>query len=143
MNKKGEFVRMIVWTVLAIILGLLICFLFLPLMGVSPSTAFATMVTGVFSDKFTMGNILIKATPLILTGLAFSFTYKANLYNIGAQGQFYVGCMCAVAVSLRLGEKLPGPVVLILACAAGMAGGGLVGFLIGFLNWKLAAGGQA
>ena len=41
-------------------------------------------MTGVFSDRFTMGNILIKATPLILTGLAFSFTYKANLYNIGS-----------------------------------------------------------
>ena len=85
MKKRGEFLRLIVWTVLAILLGLLICYLFLPLMGVSPSLAFTTMVTGVFSDRFTMGNILIKATPLILTGLAFSFTYKANLYNIGAQ----------------------------------------------------------
>ena len=96
-------------------------------------------MTGVFSDKFTMGNILIKATPLILTGLAFSFTYKANLYNIGAQGQFYVGCMCAVAVSLKLGEKIPGPVVLILACAAAMAGGALTGFIIGFLKAKAGA----
>ena len=139
MNKKGEFGRLIFWTVLAILLGLLICYLFLPLMGVSPSLAFTTMVTGVFSDKFTMGNILIKTTPLILTGLAFSFTYKANLYNIGAQGQFYMGCMFAVAVSLKLGEKIPGPLALILACAAAMAGGALTGFIIGFLKAKTGA----
>ena len=139
MNKRREFVRMIVWTVPAIFLGLLICYLFLPLMGVSPSEAFTTMVTGVFSDRFTMGNILIKATPLILTGLAFSFTYKANLYNIGAQGQFYVGCMFAAAISLRLGEKIPGPVVMILAFLGEMAGGGLVGFIIGFLKAKAGA----
>ncbi len=139
MNKRREFVRMIVWTVPAIFLGLLICYLFLPLMGVSPSEAFTTMVTGVFSDRFTMGNILIKATPLILTGLAFSFTYKANLYNIGAQGQFYVGCMFAAAISLRLGEKIPGPVVMILAFLGAMAGGGLVGFIIGFLKAKAGA----
>ena len=139
MNKRSDFLRLIFWTVLAIFLGLLICYLFLPLMGVSPSLAFTTMVTGVFSDKFTMGNILIKTTPLILTGLAFSFTYKANLYNIGAQGQFYVGCMCAVAVSLRLAEKIPGPLVLILACAAAMAGGALTGFIIGFLKAKAGA----
>ena len=134
MNKRGEFGRLIFWTVLAIFLGLLICYLFLPLMGVSPSLAFTTMVTGVFSDRFTMGNILIKTTPLILTGLAFSFTYKANLYNIGAQGQFYVGCMCAAAVSLRLAEKIPGILVLLLACAAAMAGGAFTGFIIGFLK---------
>ena len=139
MNKRGDFGRLIFWTVLAIFLGLLICYLFLPLMGVSPSLAFTTMVTGVFSDRFTMGNILIKTTPLILTGLAFSFTYKANLYNIGAQGQFYVGCMCAAAVSLRLAEKMPGILVLLLACAAAMAGGAFTGFIIGFLKARAGA----
>ena len=53
MNKRSDFARLIFWTLLAIFLGLLICYLFLPLMGVSPSLAFTTMVTGVFSDRFT------------------------------------------------------------------------------------------
>lgn len=139
MSKKRSFLTLLLWTSLAFILGIVVCFLFLPLMGVSSWTAMKTMFTGVFSDWFTVGNIFIKTTPLILTGLAFAFTYKANLYNIGAQGQFYVGCICAVATSLSLQHKLPAVLVLILACAAAMAGGGLLGLLLGFLKAKFHA----
>lgn len=56
-----------------------------------------------------------------------------------AQGQFYVGCICAVAVTLQLQTKVPGPVVLIAACLASMIGGGLTGFIIGFLKAKFNA----
>lgn len=79
----------------------------LPLLGVNPVESLKIMLSETFADKFSMGNILVKTTPLILTSLAFAFTYKANLYNIGAQGQFYVGCICAVAVTLQLQTKVP------------------------------------
>ena len=79
----------------------------LPLLGVNPIESLKIMLSETFADKFSMGNILVKTTPLILTSLAFAFTYKANLYNIGAQGQFYVGCICAVAVTLQLQTKVP------------------------------------
>ena len=97
MKQNGKIKDFLLWTVLAIVLGLIVSFAFLPLLGVDPVDSLKIMLTETFSDKFTMGNILIKTTPLILTSLAFAFTYKANLYNIGAQGQFYVGCICAVA----------------------------------------------
>lgn len=139
MNNRQSIISLLLWTALAFVLGLLVCFSFLPLMGMNPVEAFRTMFGGVFEDTFTMGNILVKMTPLILTGLAFAFTFKANLYNIGAQGQFYVGCTCAVATSLALGEKLPGKLVIILAMLSAMAGGAAIGFVIGFLKAKFNA----
>ena len=57
----------------------------------------------IFSDRYTLGEILVKASPLIFTSLAFAFTYKANLFNIGAQGQFYAGSIAAITVSLAIG----------------------------------------
>ncbi len=139
MKQNGKIKDFLLWTVLAIVLGLIVSFAFLPLLGVDPVDSLKIMLTETFSDKFTMGNILIKTTPLILTSLAFAFTYKANLYNIGAQGQFYVGCICAVATTLALQTKLPGVVVLLLAFVASILGGGLTGLLIGFLKAKFNA----
>ncbi len=92
--QKGKVKDLLLWTFLAIILGLAMSFAFLPLLGVNPIESLKIMLMETFADKFSMGNILVKTTPLILTSLAFAFTYKANLYNIGAQGQFYVGCIC-------------------------------------------------
>lgn len=139
MNQKGKVKDLLLWTFLAIILGLFVSFAFLPLLGVQPVESLKIMLTEIFSDRFTMGNILIKTTPLILTSLAFAFTYKANLYNIGAQGQFYMGCICATATTLALQTKVPGIVVLLLAFAASILGGGLTGLLIGFLKAKFNA----
>lgn len=139
MHDRRAFLDLLLWTALAFVLGLAVCFSFLPLMGLNAAEAFRTMFGGVFADKFTMGNILVKMAPLILTGLAFAFTFKANLYNIGAQGQFYIGCICAVAISLALQEKLPPVMVIILAMIASMLGGALMGFVIGFLKARFGA----
>lgn len=137
--QKGKIRDFLLWTVLAILLGLAVSFAFLPLLGVNPFESLKIMLVETFSDTFTMGNILVKTTPLILTSLAFAFTYKANLYNIGAQGQFYVGCICATATTLALQTKLPGVVVLLCAFTAAILGGGLTGLLIGFLKAKFNA----
>lgn len=140
MNQRPESLfEMLLWTGGAFVLGLVVSFAFLPLMGVNALDALSTMFSGIFSETYTMGNILIKTAPLILTGLAFAFTYKANLYNIGAQGQFYVGCLCAVAISLALQASLPGPIVIILAMLGAMGGGAAMGLLIGFLKARFNA----
>ncbi|MDO5136296.1 MAG: ABC transporter permease [Eubacteriales bacterium] len=139
MKQKGKIGYFLFWTFLAILLGLGVSFSLLPLLGVDPGESLVIMLRETFSDTFTMGNILVKTTPLILTSLAFAFTYKANLYNIGAQGQFYVGCICATSISLGLQGVLPGPLVLVLAFLGSILGGGLTGLLIGFLKAKFNA----
>lgn len=86
------------------------------------------------TDKYTTGEVFLKATPLIFTALAFAFTFKANLFNIGAQGQFYMGAVAAIALSLKLDGKVPAPVLLVVVCLATAVAGGLIGALIGFLK---------
>ena len=139
MKRDNNIQNFILWTALALFLGLLSGLILLPILGVSPVEAIRVMIGGIFADGYTMGNILVKTTPLILTGLAFTFTFKANLYNIGAQGQFYTGCIFAVAVSLALMGKMPGWIVMILAALSACLGGGAIGLLIGWLKAKFNA----
>lgn len=139
MRNQGKVWNFILWTALALVLGIFFGLALLPLLGVNSVEALKIMVSGVFEDRYTMGNILVKTTPLILSGLAFAFTFKANLYNIGVQGQFYMGCICAVATSLAFMTRMPGWIVMILAMAAACIGGGLVGLIIGWLKAKFNA----
>lgn len=124
---------------MAIIAGLVLSFAFLPMFGIGSVEAMNIMISEIFSSGYSMGNILVKTAPLILTGLAFAFTYKAKLFNIGIQGQFYVGCIISAAISLKLHGYAPDFVIIILAALGSMAGGAFVGFMIGFFKAKFGA----
>ncbi|HWQ83289.1 MAG TPA: ABC transporter permease [Anaerolineales bacterium] len=114
--------------------GLLLLFL-----GENPLTAMGTLFGSLFRDGYTFADIFVKATPLIFTALAFAFPYKANLYNIGAQGQFYIGSITAVALSLILAGSLPGSVALVVIALMTILVGGLWGVLIGWLKARFNA----
>lgn len=131
MNSKIK--DLIVTTLFAITGGLLLSALLLLFLNVNPLAVFSQAFTKVINDKYTLGDVFLKATPLIFTALAFAFTYKASLFNIGAQGQFYAGSIVAVALSLSLQDVLPTylllPVVMILAFLAGALVGAIIGYL--------------
>lgn len=139
LKKNRDVYDFIIWTVLAIAVGLVLSFSLLPMFGISSIDAMKIMISEIFSSSYSMGNILVKTAPLILTGLAFAFTYKAKLFNIGIQGQFYVGCITAAAISLKMQGHAPGLVVIILAALGSVAGGAFVGFMIGFFKAKFGA----
>lgn len=139
MNRNRTVYDFVLWTALAIMLGLILSFSFLPMFGVNSLDAMKIMVSEVFANGYSAGNILVKTAPLILTGLAFAFTYKANLFNIGIQGQFYVGCITAAAISLKLYGHLPSFLVVCLACIGSILSGAFVGFLIGFCKARFGA----
>jgi simple sugar transport system permease protein len=67
---------------------------------------------------------VVRAIPLILTGLAVALAFRAGVFNLGAEGQFLVGAIASVAVSLEL-KALPGVVILFVALAAGALAGAL------------------
>lgn len=71
-----------------------------------------------------LADALVRATPLMLTGLAVALAFKGGVFNIGAEGQLLAGAAAATAVSLFLGEML-GRVVVIAALLAGVAAGAL------------------
>ncbi|PKM72816.1 MAG: ABC transporter permease [Firmicutes bacterium HGW-Firmicutes-16] len=136
---KNNIKDVLIYNVGAVIVGLFISACMLFFLKVNPAEVFAEAFKKIVSDGYTTGEILVKATPLIFTALAFSFTYKANLFNIGAQGQFYAGSIVAVTLSLLLGGVVPTvPLIIILLIAVFIAGGA-VGALIGLAKAKCNA----
>ena len=85
------------------------------------------------------GDMLFRATPLIMTGLSVALAYKTGLFNIGAPGQYLMGTMSAIVVALSLDtSKIPAGFVWILAfltaAVAGALWGCIPGFFKAFLN---------
>lgn len=108
-------------------------------MKVDPLDVCGQAFTKIVTDKYNLGEILVKATPLIFTSLAFAFTYNANLFNIGAQGQFTMGAIIAVALSLGLQDRVPTWLLLLIVLLGSFAGGAAVGGLIGGAKAKFHA----
>ncbi|MGH2511166.1 MAG: ABC transporter permease, partial [Candidatus Limnocylindrales bacterium] len=98
-----------------------------------PVTAYAALVTGAFGSFNAIVSTLVYSTPLLFGGLAVAIGFKAGLFNIGVQGQFLVGALAAVMVGVALAGA-PAPVAIIAATIAGIIGGGLWGFIPGFLK---------
>ena len=86
--------------------------------------ALAALFDGSFGSPFALFSAtLVRATPLILLGLAVGLAFRANVLNIGAEGQFLLGASAAVAVGLAAGNALPRALAVALAAAAGMVAG--------------------
>ncbi len=93
--------------------------------GAHPIAAYAEMFRGVFGSVFAFSEVLTRATPLIFTGLAAALAFRAKLWNIGAEGQLYLGAMAAVAIGsgvLDVSGVLLLPLIVLLGAAAGAAG---------------------
>ena len=136
---KNNIKDILVFNVGAVIVGLLISACMLFFLKVNPAVVYGEALKKIVSDGYTTGEILVKATPLIFTALAFSFTYKANLFNIGAQGQFYAGSIVAITLSLLFGGVIPTVPLILMILVAVFAAGGLVGALIGLAKAKCNA----
>jgi ABC-type uncharacterized transport system permease subunit len=84
--------------VIAILFTLLISSLLVAWAGAPVGRAYELLIEGGFGSRFALSETLTRATPLILTGLAAAVAFKARLYNIGAEGQLYLGALAAVGV---------------------------------------------
>ena len=131
--------NVLLYNITAVVIGLVISGLLLLFMKVNPLDVCGQALGKIVTDQYNLGEILVKATPLIFTSLAFAFTYNANLFNIGAQGQFAMGAIIAVALSLGLQDSLPTWLLLLLVLLGSFAGGAAVGGLIGGAKAKFHA----
>ena len=85
------------------------------------------------------GNMLFRATPVIMTGLSVAVAFKTGLFNIGAPGQYLMGTMVSLMTALSLpSDVLPGGLIWLIAffagCLAGAAWGAIPGLVKAFLN---------
>ena len=111
--------------VIAALFALALAALPLAFAGAPILESYKQMFIGVFGSVFSFTEMLTRATPLIFTGLAAALAFRARLWNIGAEGQLYLGAMGAVAVGTGMVDGpaiLMIPLVLLAGAAAGAAG---------------------
>ncbi len=116
--------------------SLALLWLALRLAGFDASLALGALWRGSFGNWYALtSSTLVRATPLVLTGLAVAVAFRAGVWNIGADGQLLIGAAVAAAVGLALGSA-PAWVLLPLALLAGFVGGGCWAGIAAFLRTK-------
>ena len=121
-----------VWaTLVALVLGAGLILL----AGVNPFRAYYALFMGAFSDIYGIDSTLTKTTPLIFAGLAVALAFKGGYFNVGAEGQLYLGGLGATIAGLYV-PSLPPVVHISLALAAGFIAGGIWSIIPGYLKAK-------
>ncbi len=110
----------------AVVFTLLISALLVLWAGAPVGQTYGLLIKGGFGSVFAWSETLTRAIPLMLTGLAATVAFKARLFNIGAEGQLYVGALAAVAVGGLHGgtgfDLPPALLFVLMMLAAALAG---------------------
>jgi len=119
--------------VFATLAALLVGALMLLALGANPLVAYAALVEGAFGSLNAIADTLVRATPLLFVGVGICIASRGGVTNIGGEGQFVVGALCAVLVGLSFPD---GPALLVVPSAllAGMVGGAIWGGIPGLLK---------
>lgn len=107
-------------TIIAGIIGFAAGALIIMVYGYDPIAAFQALFNGAFGDLYGFSESLANATPLILTALTFAIGFRGGMFNIGAEGQVYLGALAAVSVSFfHLPSGMAFALSLVFAVLAG------------------------
>lgn len=109
---------------LSVLLAFAIGSIIIKFSGYDPVAAFGALLAGAFGGPYQIGETLVRATPLVITGLAVAFGFRANLFNIGADGQFIMGSVAAAWLGIALAPLPPAigiPLIILAAAAFGAA----------------------
>lgn len=131
MNSKQKLLSLGSIAVITVLTGMLL----IALAGASPIAAIGMFFRGIFGSLNGFSEVFVKATPLILTGLGCAVAFKTGFFNIGAEGQFYMGAVTATWISLSL-TQVPGGVRIILSILAGFLMGGIWALIAALLKAK-------
>lgn len=102
-------------------------------LGVNPATALFTYFISPITEVWQIHELAIKAAPLILIAVGLSVCYRANIWNIGAEGQFVIGAIAGSIIPV-LYPEMQGPFVLPMMLLMGMVGGALYAGIPAFLK---------
>lgn len=95
-GKPEELAKTLVAGAFGFVIGYVVIFLY----GYRPVAAYSALFMGAFGDSYSISESMANAIPLILTGLTFAIGFRGGMFNIGAEGQLYLGALAAVTTSL-------------------------------------------
>jgi len=119
-------VMMIAAPLAAVAISLVLSGLLIAVAGANPLQAYVEIVRGAFGSRLSISETLTRTTPLILTGLAAAVAFRSRLWNIGGEGQFYVGALVAAWLGHSIASVLPPGIAVIAILAAGMVAGAVL-----------------
>ncbi len=121
--------------VMAVVLAIIVGGFVVLFAGNNPFNAYWQLGQGAFGGLYNISETLVSSIPLMLAGLAVAFSFRAGLFNIGAEGQVQVGGIVAAFVGYKL--NLPGFILIPIALAAGAFGGAVWAGIAGVLKaWR-------
>lgn len=124
MNSKIiNSIKQFMIAVLTIVLALAVGAILVRISGNDPAEAYTTLFRGALGSKARISEVLVKMIPLTLMALGMSIAYKAQLWNIGANGQLTIGAILAILPGIYLG--LPTVILLPLSLILSVLGGAL------------------
>ena len=131
-DKKSKALQAVIIALITIAVGTGLILL----SDANPVEAYSNFFRGIFGNLNGFCEVFVKATPLIFTGLGCAVAFRTGFFNIGAEGQFYVGALAAAGVALGL-PQIPGAARIILALAAGFLAGGVWALIAALFKAKL------
>jgi len=120
---------------IAVTFALLVGAIVILLIGEDPIFVYKTLFSNAIGNRDGWGNVLFRATPLIFTGLTVAFAFRCGLFNIGGEGQMYIGSFLATWVGFTF-TNLPAFILLPLCILTAAAGGALWATVPGILKAK-------
>lgn len=133
--EKEKRIRGLADTLLILLITIVTGTILIMACGADPAEAYSLFFRGIFGTTAAFAEIFVKACPLILTGLGCAVAYRTGFFNIGAEGQFYVGAMATTIVALNW-NALPGIPRIIAALVVGFLAGGVWALLAAICKAK-------
>lgn len=119
-KAPNKYINLLLTTIVSILIGAVI----MMALGHNPIEAYYQLFRGAFVGKLNLGTTLQKFVPLLLTSLAFATAARAGVFNVGVEGELYLGAIAAAWVGFTF-VNLPGPLLILLCMvAAGLVGAG-------------------
>lgn len=132
-NLKTKDILSFLFPIISLVFGLFGGGIIILIMGFNPLIAYREMFLGSFGTKYGFYSAVLRFIPLAFTGLAVTFSFRGGVFNVGAEGQLYMGALFATWAATSF-SGLPAIIHIPLALLAGSAAGGLWAFIPGYLK---------
>jgi len=117
----------------ATVLTLVVGFILVALVSDRPVAAYEQLILGNFSSTANFANLLNRVTPVLLIGLGVVFAFRAGIFNVGGEGQLFLGAIASAALAIKLPD-LPGPVMVLTCLLGGIVAGAFWAWIPGVLK---------
>jgi ABC-type uncharacterized transport system permease subunit len=130
--------RTLVLSVVSVLLAFAIGAILIAGWGVNPITAYGALIEGALGNRNSLAETLVRAVPLALAGLGVALSFRGGVFNVGAEGQLYVGGIAAASAGVQL-QTAPSIVALPSMFVAAFVAGALWSGLAGVLKLRFKA----